>query len=150
MRLLVAMLLAASLLGCSAPPVYEKAQVPHHASARQSIESLVAIVREDPSKKPMLAKALMSGEVLVIPKPGADPLALLTFDQPERWFIPVFSDRRIFDQEAFGTGFEGKAMAIDASRFAALLQGDEVVILNPGHRPAIEFKASELKALARN
>jgi hypothetical protein len=52
--------------------------------------------------------------------------------------------------EAYGTGFDGKAVAIDASRFASLLDNDDLVILNPGHRPALEFKACQLKALARS
>lgn len=112
----------------------------------ESIVSLVAATRQDPSKKSELAKVLMSGPVFVIPDPKAQTLALLFFDQPERSFIPVFSSRRIFDQEAYGTGFEGKAVSIEAARFASVLNGDELVILNPGHRPAIEFSARELKA----
>lgn len=88
----------------------------------------------------------MRGNVLVVPNPHSQSLALLFFDQPERSFIPVFSDRKIFDEEAFGTGFEGKAVSISSTRFASLLNGDEIVILNPGHRPSIEFSASELKA----
>jgi hypothetical protein len=135
----------AVLAGCS--PSMPGLQNPTSTASRQdSIERLVATVRKEPSKKPLLAKALMSGKVLVIPDPGSKSLALLAFDQPERSFIPVFSSRKIFDQEAYGTGFEGKAVSIEASRFASLLQGDEVVILNSGHRPAIEFRASELKA----
>jgi hypothetical protein len=140
----------AFLAGCSQPMASRhEPQAAHSVSREDSIERLVAIVRKDPSKKPLLAHAVMSGDVLVIPDPGAKSLALVAFNQPERSFIPVFSTRSIFDEEAYGTGFEGKAIAIDANRFASLLENDDLVILNPGHRPAIEFKASDLKALAQ-
>jgi len=66
---------------------------------------------------------------------------------PEYEFIPVFSDRSTFDQEAQGTGFEGQAISIDAKAFASLLSDGDVVIVNPGHRPAMEFKASEIRQL---
>jgi hypothetical protein len=142
--LFVAVLVAA----CAQTPATPDTTVA--TSREKTILSLVAAAREDPSKKPELAKVLMSGPVFVIPDPKANPLALLFFDQPERSFIPVFSSRQIFDQEAYGTGFEGKAVEVDAARFASLLEGDEVVIVNPGHRPAIEFSAAELKnALAK-
>jgi hypothetical protein len=137
------------LAGCS-QSLPELQALPSDASRQNSIEQLIAAVRADSTKKPLLAMAVMSGKVLVIPDPGSKSLALLWFDQPERSFIPVFSSRKVFDQEAYGTGFEGKAISIDASRFASLLQGDEVVILNSGHRPAIEFKASDLKALVNH
>jgi hypothetical protein len=79
---------------------------------------------------------------------SSSPPALLFFDQPERALIPVFSGRKAFDEEADGTGFEGQAVSVSAAKFASLLHGDEIVILNSGHRPAIEFRASDLKALA--
>ena len=85
----------------------------------------------------------------MIPDPHSTVLAALPFYQNERSFIPVFSGQHIFDEEAFGTGFEGKAIPVEGHRFASLLKGDEIVILNPGHRPAIEFQASELKAFAK-
>lgn len=142
---------AAFLTGCApSMSTVEDAQGANSVSREDSIERLVAIVRKEPSKKPLLAQAMMSGDVLVIPDPGAKSLALVVFNQPERSFIPVFSSQGIFDQEAYGTGFEGKAITIDAKRFASLLDNDDLVILNPGHRPAIEFKASELKALAQS
>jgi hypothetical protein len=109
------------------------------------IANLIQTVRADRTKKALLADVVMGGDVLVIPDLRSPSLRLLFFDQPERSFIPVFSDRKMFDQEAYGTGFEGKAIAISAARFSSLLEGDELVILNPGHRPAIEFQASELK-----
>jgi hypothetical protein len=141
---------AAILTGCSpSMSTRRDGQAENSVSREDSIERLVEIVRNDPSKKPLLAKTVMSGDVLVIPDPGAKSLALVMFNQPERSFIPVFSSRRIYDEEAYGTGFEGKAVTIDANRFASLLDPDDLVILNPGHRPAIEFKASELKALAQ-
>lgn len=140
----------AFLTGCSqSTSSRHEPQAAYSVSREDSIERLVAIVRRDPSKKPLLARAVMSADVLVIPDPGAKSLALVSFNQPERSFIPVFSSRGIFDEEAYGTGFEGKAIAIDANRFASLLENDDLVILNPGHRPAIEFKASDLKALAQ-
>jgi hypothetical protein len=97
----------------------------------------------------LLAHVLMDGNVWIIPDPHAASLAALPFYQNERSFIPVFSDRKIFDQEAYGTGFAGKGIVIDGARFASLLNGGETVILNPGHRPAIEFQASELQASVR-
>ena len=114
-----------------------------------SITELVTLVRADPTKKPLLAQALMRGTVLMIPDPHSPTLAALPIQQNEREFIPIFSDRTTFDQEAWGTGFAGKAIAIDGHRLAELLKGNEIVILNPGHRPAIEFLASELKASSR-
>jgi hypothetical protein len=109
------------------------------------LQPLIQTVRTDRTKKALLSDAVMSGDVWVIPDLRSPSLRLLFFDQPERSFIPVFSDRKTFDQEAYGTGFEGKAITISAAQFSALLEGDELVILNPGHRPAIEFQASELK-----
>jgi len=149
MRSIVASLfaVAALLAGCSqSMPGRPDAQAAPSLSREDSIQRLVEVVRADPAKKPLLAKALMGGDVLVIPDPGKKSLALVSFNQPERMFIPVFSSRAIFDQEAYGTGFEGKAIAIEAKRFASLLEDDDLVILNPGHRPAVEFTARQLKA----
>jgi hypothetical protein len=142
MKRLSAAVLAGMLAACTQTPTVPGTELDNR---ERVILSLVATARQDPSKKTELAKVLMSGPVFVVPDPKANPLALLFFDQPERSFIPVFSSRQIFDQEAYGTGFEGKAVSIDASGFAALLKGDELVILNPGHRPAIEFTAPQLK-----
>ena len=139
--------LTAILGGCTdSVPVRPDSQAAPAVSRQDSIERLVEIVRDDPAKKPLLAKAVMSAEVLVIPDPGRQSLGLVYFNQPERSFIPIFSSRAIFDQEAYGTGFERKAIVIDAKRFVSLLQDDDVVILNPGHRPAIEFTPAQLKA----
>jgi len=117
-----------------------------------TVESSVAAARLDASKKLRVAEVLMRGRVFVIPSPHApDPsqLVLLKFSMPEYEFVPVFSDRQTFDIEARGTGFEGKAISIDAASFVALLDDDDIVILNPGHRPAMEFKASELKKFVK-
>jgi len=149
MQSIVAVLfvVAALLTGCSqSMPARSHAQAARSLSREESIQHLIDIVRADPAKKPLLAKAVMSGDVFVIPDPAKESLALVSFNQPERNFIPVFSSRGIFEQEAYGTGFEGKAIEIDAKRFASVLENDDLVILNPGHRPAIEFKASQLKA----
>ena len=149
MRCLLALIFTAGLLAaCSQPArLADRTENPSaDAQRHDGILRLVDVVRKDPSKKPLLARLLMSGNVFVVPNPHSQSLALLFFDQPERSFIPVFSDRKTFDEEAFGTGFEGKAIAIGATRFASSLHGDEIVILNAGHRPAIEFRASELKA----
>jgi len=144
-RPLFALAVASLLFGCAQPQPSGLSQ----SSVLQpddSIEALVAQVRADPAKKASLARALMSRTLLIIPDPHSPTLAALSFQQNERSFIPVFSDRTIFDQEAFGTGFAGKAVPVAGNRFAALLNGDETVILNPGHRPAIEFQAAELKS----
>jgi SseB protein N-terminal domain len=146
-RLTAALLMAGMVAACAQAPATPGRIDTDRETA---IVSLVAAARQDRLYKTELAKVLMSGPVFVIPDPKANPLTLLFFDQPERSFIPVFSSRRLFDEEAYGTGFEGKAVPIDATRFASLLKGDEVVILNPGHRPAIDFSATELKdALAK-
>jgi hypothetical protein len=138
---------AALLGGCAQPaPSPEAATSAAATESNDAIAGLVATVRADAAKKPLLVRALMAGNVWMIPDPHSTSLAPLPVYQNERSFIPVFSDRRTFDQEAYGTGFEGKAIVVDAARFASLLHGDEIVILNPGHRPAIEFHASELKA----
>jgi len=112
-----------------------------------SLQTLVETVRQDPTARPQLARALMDRKVLIVPDPHAKTVVPLKIDQNERSFIPVFSDAATFAQEAYGTGFENKAVVVDACYFASVLNGDETVILNPGHRPAIEFRASELKAL---
>jgi hypothetical protein len=143
----IALAIAALLTACAQP--MPSASTPARPSqSDESIESLVAQVRADPDKKPLLAHLLMRRTLLIIPDPHSPSLAVLSFQQNERSFIPVFSDRTVFDQEAFGTGFAGKAVTIPGERFAAMLNGDETVILNPGHRPAIEFQAAELKSLA--
>ena len=108
----------------------------------QTIKSLVNAVRDDPTKKPLLVKALMQQQVFMIPDPHAKSVQSLKIDQNERSFIPVFSDALTFDEEAYGTGFEKKAIAVDARFFASLLKGDEIVILNPGHKPAIQFQTA--------
>jgi len=141
--------IAAMLGGCAqSMPARPDAQAAPSVSREESIQRLIDEVRADPAKKPLLARTLMGGDVFVIPDPGKQSLVLLWFNQPERSFIPVFSSRSVFDQEAYGTGFEGKAVEVDAKRFASLLENDDLVILNSGHRPAIEFKGSELKAAA--
>ena len=140
-------LLAPALLGACAHPVPgERAPAP--PTVTESFESLVARVRADPANKWLLARFMVKQRLLMIPDPHAQDLAVLPFQQNERSFVPVFSDQKTFDEEAFGTGFAGKAVPVDGRRFAELLKGDETVILNPGHRPAIEFVASELKAFA--
>jgi hypothetical protein len=147
MRRLVPLILAACAIisGC-AQPVRLGERESNRADTRSAeIATLIQTVRTDRSKKELLSAAVMSGDVWVIPDLRSPTLRLLFFDQPERSFIPVFSDRKTFDQEAYGTGFEGKAITISAAQFSTLLEGDELVILNPGHRPAIEFEASELK-----
>ena len=138
----------ALLVGCAQPTAPSPSDS-RPASSGASILELVQAVRAEPAKKPLLARSLMSGTLFIIPDPHAPTLAALSFQQNERAFIPVFSDQKTFDQEAFGTGFAGKAVAVSGDRFAGLLQGDETVILNPGHRPAIEFHASELKSATR-
>ena len=134
---------------CSSTP--ERAPAALSSTQPPSIESLVAAARLDASKKPRVAEALMQGPVLVIPSPHdstpGHPV-LLKFAMPEYEFIPVFSDRQTFDEEARGTGFEGQAISVDAKAFASLLGDGDVVIVNPGHRPAMEFKASEIRQLA--
>lgn len=146
--IVVCLLAAAAILGgCSqSMPARPDAQPANSVSREESIQRLIEVVRAEPEKKAQLAKELMSGDVLVIPDPAKKTLALVSFNQPERNFIPVFSSRGIFDQEAYGTGFEGKAIQIDAKRFASVLADDDLVILDPGHRPAIEFSARQLKA----
>ena len=145
-HLLILIAFTALLAGCAQPMSSPSTSHSGLPSAGGSIAELITLVRADPAKKPLLARSLMSGTVLIIPDPHSRTLAALSFQQNERSFIPVFSDRKVFDEEAFGTGFAGKAVGVDAIRFAELLKGDELVILNPGHRPAIEFQASELKS----
>jgi hypothetical protein len=137
----------ALLLGCA--QTAGLSSDPRPLSAGASIIELVQAVRAEPAKKPLLARSMMSGTLLIIPDPHAPTLTALSFQQNERSFIPVFSDQKTFDEEAFGTGFAGKAVAVSGDRFAGLLKGDETVILNPGHRPAIEFHASELRSATR-
>ncbi len=76
-------------------------------------------------------------------------MTLMEFPGHEKTIIPVFSDRATFDEEARGTGYEGKATPISPSKFASLLSASDTVIVNPGDRPALEFNGSEIKALVR-
>lgn len=147
MRSLVLVILAACAIvsACAQPTRVVEKQSKGIGTRTDEIATLIQTVRTDRTKKAVLSDAVMSGDVWVIPDLRSPSLRLLFFDQPERSFIPVFSDRKTFDQEAYGTGFEGKAITISAAQFSELLEGDELVILNPGHRPAIEFQASELK-----
>jgi hypothetical protein len=135
----------ALLIGCAPATTIETGTT----DANVRIPSLIALVRNDATKRPMLAEALVTQQVWMIPDPHANRLAVLPFDQNERSFIPVFSDRKTFDVEAYGTGFENKAIAVAGKTFASLLNEDAIVVLNPGDRPAIEFKGSELKAIAQ-
>ena len=134
----------ALLIGCAPGAAIDKGTT----EANAPIPSLVALARADSTKRPMLAQALVAQQVWMIPDPHANRLAVLPFNQNERSFIPVFSDRKTFDVEAYGTGFENKAIAVAGKTFASLLDEDAIVVLNPGDRPAIEFKGSELKAIA--
>ena len=84
----------------------------------------------------------------MIPDPHANGLAVLAFDQNERSFVPVFSDQQTFDVEAYGTGFERKAVAVAGNVFASLVDDNAIIVLNPGDRPAIEFRGYELKSSA--
>jgi hypothetical protein len=146
---LIAWSVIALVSGCAQPMIAaENRASPVSAADPASIIALVSTVRQDPSQKPVLARALMTGRLFMIPDPHSKTLAVLPFYQNERSFIPVFSDQQTFDKEAYGTGFAGTAIAVDAARFASLLKGDEIVILNPGDHPAIEFRASELTAVA--
>lgn len=152
-RVLLTFAACAIISACAQPTRVGEKELNRVDTRSVEIANLIQTVRTDRTKKALLADVVMSGDVLVIPDLRSPSLRLLFFDQPERSFIPVFSDRKMFDQEAYGTGFEGKAIAISAARFSSLLEGDELVILNPGHRPAIEFQASELKkavTLSRN
>jgi hypothetical protein len=152
-RVLAVLAACALISACAQPTRVAEKGVGRVETRKDEIASLIDMVRADRTKKELLSGAVMSGNVLVIPDLRSPSLRLLFFDQPERSFIPVFSDQTTFDQEAYGTGFEGKAITISAAQFSSLLQGDELVILNPGHRPAIEFQASELKkalTLSRN
>jgi hypothetical protein len=145
MKSLLPFVVAIALVACATPGQRDPIDA-GIAQSGPSTEELIASARADPTRKPVLARSIVSGRVLVIPDPHASSLALLPVYQNERIFIPVFSSREIFDQEAYGTGFAGKAIVIDGTRFASLLSDDEIVVLNPGHRPAIEFKGSELRA----
>jgi hypothetical protein len=147
-RFLIICLLCALANGCSQQIKPEaSAERIANSDENSSIELLVAAVRSDPTKKPLLARALMKGSIFIIPDPHAPSIVPLKFDRNEYSFIPVFSDAKTFNEEAYGTGFENRAIPVDTNVFASILKGDEIVILNPGHRPAIEFTASELKVL---
>ena len=145
MKFFAFFVMLAIVAACAAPERRDGTDVAATQSG-SSMEELIASTRANPARKPLLARSIVRGRVLVIPDPHASSLALLPVYQNERMFIPVFSSQEIFDQEAYGTGFAGKAIVIDGTRFASLLSDDEIVVLNPGHRPAIEFKGSELRA----
>ena len=126
------------------------------AASEPSIHDLIVAARDDrsdSSKRLRIVDALMrTKDVYVIPAEPVprDPKSMefLEFARHESDFIPVFSDRPTFDEEAAGTGYEGKAIAIDTALFAKLLKVDDTVIVNPGDRPSLEFKGSEFKSAA--
>ena len=109
--------------------------------------------RTNEKQRLLIIETLMKSTVYVIPNGGSpDPasMTLMEFPAHESQFIPVFSDRATFDVQAQGTGYENKAVPLEPAQFAALLKGDETVVVNPGDRPALEFRASEIKALVRS
>ncbi len=59
-------------------------------------------------------------------------------------FIPIFSDEATFKQQARGSGFEDNGILIDLNLLASMLQGDEILILNPGGADPVRLKKADL------
>ena len=144
LRITLLCALGALSSGCATKPAMNT----EGEDSKAPIPALVALVRADATQRPRLIRALVTQKVWMIPDPHANRLAVLAFDQNERSFVPVFSDQKTFDVESYGTGFEHKAVAVDGSVFASLVDDDAIVVLNPGDRPAIEFRGYELKSSA--
>ena len=58
-------------------------------------------------------------------------------------FIPLFSDVERFKAEATGSGFEDKGLEIGRNFLRDLLNGDELLILNPASE-AIRLRKADL------
>ena len=116
--------------------------------AAQAAEPLIATAHKDPAKKPQLAKALMSGHVMIIATtkgPNDKSITIQDFSRKGQSFIPFFSNEKHFKDETRGSGFESKGLLIDANMFASMLKGTETLILNPGSKTLVEFQAAQLK-----
>ncbi|HEX5764029.1 MAG TPA: SseB family protein [Woeseiaceae bacterium] len=114
------------------------------------MDALIAAALAKPSERPKLLQALMSGHLFIIASwkdPKSRSITIQDFYRGEQSFLPVFSDEAHFKAEIAGSGFEDKGVSIDASLFASILKGGELLILNPGSISPIEISASELKKL---
>lgn len=155
-RISIASITCALLLACAQPMLNPSVSTDRSPASPKapSMETIIAAARADRSdatkRRLIIQTLMMQREVYVIPNPtDGDPgiMTLMEFPGHESSFIPVFSDRATFDDEARGTGYEGMAVPISARQFASLLTANQTVIVNPGDRPAIEFNASEIKSL---
>ena len=156
-RISIASITCACLLACAQPTLNPSVSTDRSATSPKapSMGTVIAAARADRSDSTkrllIIQTLLMQREVYVIPNPtigNPGTMTLMEFPGHESSFIPVFSDRATFDDQARGTGYEGLAVPISTRQFASLLTTNQTLIVNPGDRPAIEFEGSEVKALA--
>lgn len=114
------------------------------------MEELIIKATHNRQYIPALAEKLVSQHLYIIASwdnPQAKSLKIQDFLRPDgQSFIPIFSDEQQFRQAVAGSGFEQHGVAIDGNLFASLLNGDELLWLNPSSQLAIELWAKDLKA----
>jgi hypothetical protein len=64
--------------------------------------------------------------------PTSHNITVQTFVVDGKRFIPIFSDFEHFRHESVGSGFEDQGVEIERSFLVSLLNGDELLVLNPG------------------
>lgn len=70
-------------------------------------------------------------------------ITIQDFVQNGESFIPVFSDEAHFDAETMGSGYESEGVLIKRSLLKEILEGRELLILNPGS-DAIRLRKGDL------
>lgn len=114
-----------------------------------NMETLITETHKSSEHRPKLLNAIMSGEIVIIASwenLESQVIKIQDFVRNGQLFIPVFSDVEHFKAEIKGSGFEDKGVSIDANLFASMLNGFELIILNPGSNMPIEIHAKELKS----
>lgn len=90
----------------------------------------------------------MSGEMVVVIARLSDDsskvIALQDFVTNGESFVPIFSDIDQFRSQTKGSGFESQGVEIARNLLAAILRGDELLILNPGSDNPARLQKADL------
>jgi SseB protein N-terminal domain len=119
-------------------------------AAAQLNDALVVAAAKSPAKHAELMQTMIKGHVVIIAtwtSGKSKKINIQDFVRNGKSFIPVFSDQQHFKDETRGSGFEAKGISIDGKLFASLLNGDELLVLNPGSKSPVDIQAKALKAL---
>jgi SseB protein N-terminal domain len=119
-------------------------------AAAQVNDALVVAAAKSPAKHAELMQTMIKGHVVIIAtwtSGKSKKINIQDFVRNGKSFIPVFSDQQHFKDETRGSGFEAKGISIDGNLFASLLNGDELLVLNPGSKSPVDIQAKALKAL---